>query len=334
MPMTALTRAQRAQIGSDPTIAEIMADAKYSTPMLRDAAVNNYLSNDPRSPLRTVFGAEANLRPDGVPAGGLHYDPVTGQTQFTNTYGHPGSMKAVAVAALTAATLGAASPAATGAGWFGSAAGTAAGSGGAAAAAPAVNWAAAPSAAHLFAPAGLVGTAAPAATTAASTGAPMSFGLGSLANFFNSRGGEALVNAGTNLIGGRMQANAYNRSADIQAQAGRDALAFEQAQYEKAQAEYDAWLHGGPIARLDALLAQGRGPAAPPVNTTMPVPQGGAPVTLAQMRAVGGGQTPGAAAGGPETPSVWMQSPTGETRKVTPSSVQKYLQRGMSLVGA
>lgn len=160
----------------------------------------------------------------------------------------------------------------------------------------------------------------------------MSFGLGSLAKFFGGRGGEALVNAGANLIGNRMQAGAARHASDIEAQAADRALAWEQQQYARAQAEYDAWLHGGPMARLDELLAASRGASASPVNTTMPV--GGQPMTFAQLRSAGGSQTPAAAAVGPETPSVWMQSPTGEVRKVAPSSVQKYLQRGMTLLGA
>jgi hypothetical protein len=98
-----LTPDERNRIMADPTVQAIMRDPRYSTPMLRDGAVNNYLANDPRSPFRYLFGAESNLRDDGVPAGGLHYDPTNGQTQFTNTYGHPGTMRAVGLGAVGAA---------------------------------------------------------------------------------------------------------------------------------------------------------------------------------------------------------------------------------------
>lgn len=97
-----LTPDERARIMADPNVQAIMRDPRYTSPQLRDAAVNDYLSNDPRSPFRYLFGAESNLRNDGVPAGGLHYDPATGQTQYTNTYGHPGTMKAVGLGSVAA----------------------------------------------------------------------------------------------------------------------------------------------------------------------------------------------------------------------------------------
>lgn len=102
MPLKSLTPEQSQQILADPNVQAIMHDPRYSTPMLRDAAVNQYLANDPRSPFRGWFGAEANLRSDGVPAGGLHFNPATGGTDYTNTYGHPGTMKAVGLGSVAA----------------------------------------------------------------------------------------------------------------------------------------------------------------------------------------------------------------------------------------
>lgn len=218
----ALTNAQRQKIATDPVIAQIMRDPKYTSQPLRDAAINNYLANDPRSPLRDVFGAGANPNGSGAPAGGLHYDPATGQSEFTNTYGHPGTMKAIGIAIPAVATGGMAA--------LGSA--------------PAAGGAAASTAAASAAPAAVGGTAAATGGSVAS-----GFGSGLLAKIFgNPNVDAALINAGTGLYGTKMQADAASRAAEIQAQSAREALAFLKEQYGQATTNYKPYLDAGTAA--------------------------------------------------------------------------------------
>ena len=180
MATPSLTPAQRAQILADPNVQAIMQDPRYSTPMLRDAAVNDYLGNDPRSPFRHLFGAGANLNSQGVPAGALHFDPVTGETQFTNTYGHPGWMKIVGLGSVGA--LGGLDAL----GFLGGG-----GSGGASAAAAPLS--AGPYSGGAGAPAGLVVGGVPETVSAATSGA----GLGAVAPVVAGAGTNAATNAAT-----------------------------------------------------------------------------------------------------------------------------------------
>lgn len=168
---------------------------------------------------------------------------------------------------------------------------------------------------------GLITNTAPSLGEAvAPTGASMKFGLGSLAKFFDSRGGTAAIDAGSNLIGSRMQIGAANRAADIQSQYANRALDWSQQQYGRARDEYGAWLNGGEVAQLGALLRSLPGASQPPTSR----PQ---TMTMGQMRSAGTGQTPGAAASGP---MVTLQAPTGETQQfaVNDPRIQQHLDRG------
>lgn len=80
-PLTPQEEAQYADaIRRDPAIAAILRDPQYSTPMLRDAAINNYLRNHPDSPARAVMGFEAVNAPDnqGRGRGVYRYDQNAG----------------------------------------------------------------------------------------------------------------------------------------------------------------------------------------------------------------------------------------------------------------
>lgn len=93
----------REQILADPNVQAILRDPRYTSPQLSDAAVNNYLANDPRSPFRGTFGAGASLNSAGYPQTGSHYNTQTGGIDETNLYGHPGTMKAVGLGSVGAA---------------------------------------------------------------------------------------------------------------------------------------------------------------------------------------------------------------------------------------
>lgn len=169
---------------------------------------------------------------------------------------------------------------------------------------------------------GLITNTAPSLGEAvAPTGASMKFGLGSLAKFFDSRGGTAAIDAGANLLGSRMQIGAANRAADIQSQYANRALDWSQQQYGRARDEYGAWLNGGEVAQLGALLK-----ALPQTPQTFS-PRGPQTMTMNQMRSAGSGQTPGAAANGP---MVTLQAPTGETEQFAANDprIQQHLDRG------
>lgn len=89
----------REQILADPNVQAILRDPRYTSPMLRDAAVNNYLENDPRSPFRAAM---TDMRSDGTPQNGYHYNTQTGGIDKTNLYGHPGTMRAVGLGSVAA----------------------------------------------------------------------------------------------------------------------------------------------------------------------------------------------------------------------------------------
>lgn len=125
------------QILADPNVQAILANPRYTSTSLRDGAVNNYLANDPRSPFRDTFGAEGGLNRAGYPQTGYHYNTQTGRIDETNLYGHPGTMTAVGLGAVGAATGGAALAAYGGAGAAAGGAGSVAGSGAGAAGAAA-----------------------------------------------------------------------------------------------------------------------------------------------------------------------------------------------------
>lgn len=128
------------------------------------------------------------------------------------------------------------------------------------------------------------------------------FGSGSLANFFNSRSGTAAINAGSQLVGGAMNAHAQGRAADLQAKAAADALAFAKEAYAKAVKDYAPYMEASKaqIPGLNDFL-----------NQTRP-PQGGYPVN---------GQPP-----------VLMRAPTGETKPIPIDQVPHYTARGAQVV--
>lgn len=167
-------------------------------------------------------------------------------------------------------------------------------------------------------------------SAAGGSGVASKFGLGALANFFNSRGGAGLVDAASGLIGTKLQTNAAGRASDIQAQAARDALAWEEQQYANAQRAYQSWQGGPSVTRIADLLGMspGAGPAGAAVANMLPA-GASAPVP------VGAGQTTSAAAANPGS-MVTLRSPDGaETRsfQANDPAIAKHLARGAVRVG-
>lgn len=124
----------REQILADPNVQAILRDPRYTSPMLRDGAVNNYLQNDPRSPFRAAM---SDMRSDGTTQNAYHYNTQTGQMDKTNTYGHPGTMRAVGLGSVAAGGALAAAGLLPGMAGGGAAAG---GGAGAATAVPSMPW--------------------------------------------------------------------------------------------------------------------------------------------------------------------------------------------------
>lgn len=170
---------------------------------------------------------------------------------------------------------------------------------------------------------GALGGSAASGSTAAGTGSGggMQFGLGSLAKFFNSPGGTALVNAGTNLAGGAMQAHAQGKAANVQAQYAQQALDFAKQQYADAIKNFAPYMQAsqGATAKLTDFLTQSR-----PPSLGQPTPTSGTPGMPLGALAQGGGQ------------AVTLQAPTGETRQFSSSDprVAHFLQQpGVQRVG-
>ena len=98
------TRALQDRINTDPNFRRV-AMASYPSPMLRDQAIQNYLSNDPRSPMYGVNQGSGS-RDRGL--GSYRFNPDTGTLQFVATgpssyFTHPGGIGRDAVLATTAA---------------------------------------------------------------------------------------------------------------------------------------------------------------------------------------------------------------------------------------
>lgn len=98
--------------------------------------------------------------------------------------------------------------------------------------------------------------AAAAAAAKSGTGAGMRAGLGSLADFFNSRGGSTAIDALAGLYGTKKSADASNRAADLQAEAARKALEWAKQQYQQAMEQYNNWQNGSDMGRLSDLSRQ------------------------------------------------------------------------------
>lgn len=209
--------------------------------------------------------------------------------------------------------------------------------------------------APLVAGAGSAAAAAPAASTGAGATGGGNVGFwGSIGKFFNSPGGQVATDIAGKLIGGKMQSDAANRATDAQAQAAREALAFEKGVYDKDVADYDrglGTLAGPSTVRLGEFLNQRATPrtagdvfaagnvSAPPAARTGP-PM----MSINQMRSGGPMLSPGGSAGfdekayarpeagAPMMPTgggmVKMQAPDGEVRLVKPESVAKYEAKG------
>lgn len=163
------------RIAADPNVQAILRDPRYTTPMLRDAAVQNYLTNDPRSPLHAINGAEAQRAQGTRGAYSYHYDPVTGRLAKVTTgpqhwYTDPGVIGPI-VAGSAMAGFGAAGAAGSGGGASGG--GAAAASGGV----PAMPW---------TIPAGFEASMGAAPPAAAAAGGGL---LGGLKNFLTSKKG-------------------------------------------------------------------------------------------------------------------------------------------------
>lgn len=142
-------------------------------------------------------------------------------------------------------------------------------------------------------------------------GAGMKFGLGSLAKFFNSPGGTAAVNAGTNLAGGAMQAHAQGQAANTQARYAEQALAFAKQQYADAIKNFAPYMQAsqGATAKLTDFLNQSRPPS-------MGAPTSGTPGMNLGAMAPGGGQL------------VTLKAPTGQIKQVPAEQAQHYLDLG------
>lgn len=140
----------------------------------------------------------------------------------------------------------------------------------------------------------------------------MNFGLGSLAKFFNSPGGTAAVNAGTNLAGGAMQAHAQGKASNVQAQYAQQALDFAKQQYADAIKNFAPYMQAsqGATAKLTDFLNQSR-------PSSMGAPTSGTPgMSLGAMAPGGGGQM------------VTLKAPTGQVKQVPAAQAQHYIDLG------
>lgn len=166
---------------------------------------------------------------------------------------------------------------------------------------------------------GMVTNTAPSLGAGFESGAGMKFGLGTLAKVFDSRGGTAAIDAAGQLLGGKMQANAYGKAADVQAQAAREALDFAKQQYALAIQQHAPFLQASQdaVGRLSNL-------PAPQVshgqygNTVAPYPQ----MTMTDL------------APRSQSQGVTLKAPSGEVRQFAPNDpqIQSYLQRGAQRV--
>jgi len=128
------------------------------------------------------------------------------------------------------------------------------------------------------------------------------------------------------VAGAKLQSNASKRASDIQAKAAEQALAFEQQQYAKAQADYNGWLNGPDMMRFGD-YARNAGSYTVPPQTSGPSgafapPSAGSAPRFSDLMSVGSGATP--AAQGARVP---LTAPDGTTALVPAAKVQYYRQK-------
>ena len=206
-------QALAARLQADPGF-QAVANASYPSPMLRDQAIQNYLSNDPRSPLAGI-----NLGGPSRGNGSYRFNPETGQMQFVSTspssyWTDPGGIGRDAV--LAGVTYGALS----GAGPSASAANAATGANGV----PSMPW---------TLTAGSYGAAAPTGVNVSRAGL-----FSTLGRFFGSPGGAQITDLAGGLAGNWLQNRSNNRAADIAGQYNTQALDFLKDQDARDFAEY------------------------------------------------------------------------------------------------
>lgn len=197
-----------------------------------------------------------------------------------------------------------------------------------AAVAPAVNWAAAPSTAGLFAPEGLVGTtaattAAPAAGAVAPAAAAAAKGgfwntlkkIGG--KLFGSDAGKVALSSGADLAAAKIAADAARHAADQQFEFGMQALNFEKQRYTDAQGNLQPWIGAGKKA-LGAV-----GNALMPENGPAPTADNLAPRWISGLQA--NAQNNGRSL-------VSMRAPTGEVQQVPSFQVPHYQSAGAKVI--
>lgn len=86
-----------ARLRADPEFQRMLqAPAPQGNEALKNQSVNNFIWNNPRSPLA---GRNAEATPSGDARGSYRYDSGTGTLKYVDTYGHPTAMKIVGLAA-------------------------------------------------------------------------------------------------------------------------------------------------------------------------------------------------------------------------------------------
>lgn len=114
-------QAALAKLRDDPNFQQLLTSP--GSAMVKNQRINDYIFNDPRSPLAGINAAQS---PSGSARGAYHYDDQTGELRYVDTYGHPTAMKIIGIGA----TLGMGGLAAAGAlGGGAGAAGAGAGAG-------------------------------------------------------------------------------------------------------------------------------------------------------------------------------------------------------------
>lgn len=169
------------------------------------------------------------------------------------------------------------------------------------------------------------------------------FGTGTLANFFDSRGGTAAIQAGSQLLSGVLAAHAQGKATAAQVAQAQAALDFAKQQYATAQQQNAPYLAMSQAALPNLQAFANRTPASMttqgPYGTQLQPYDGaqGPPPSLSSLIPVGSGQTPAAAANAaPATggTSVTLRAPTGETRAFAANDPQvpQLLARGAQRV--
>ena len=169
-------------------------------------------------------------------------------------------------------------------------------------------------------------TAVPAAVTAGGGGAKVGF-FSTLGKWLSTPAGQVLSSTAGDLVGAGMRQRGANRAIDAQAQAAREALAFEREVYGDAKQRAAPWDAMTPqvTATLGEILGRPRQTAtAGGVFGAGDLASGGQPATLAQLKSAGSGQTPAATA----------QSPQVGERRLINGQVGMWDGRGWKAVAA